>query len=75
MAETLTPKGDLAREAIDALGGYVYQIYQSALAWIELRPEEFLFLEVAEDYAIVAVSTLLLLAFIQSSDQTRVKRK
>ena len=58
MAATLTPKGDLAREAIDALRGYVYQMYQSALAWIELEPEEFLFLEVAEDYAIVAAGAL-----------------
>ncbi len=52
------PKGDKAREAIDALQGYVYQIYQSALAWIELGTEEFLFLEVAEDYAVVAADAL-----------------
>lgn len=52
------PKGDKAREAIDSLRGYVYQIYQSALAWIELEPEEFLFLEVAEDYAVVATDAL-----------------
>lgn len=48
----------MAREAIDALSGYVYQIYQSALALIELEPEEVLFLEVAEDYAIVAADAL-----------------
>jgi len=58
MAITPIPKGDKAREAIDALKGYVYQIYQSALAWIELEPEEFLFLEVAEDYAILAADAL-----------------
>lgn len=52
------PKGDKAREAIDSLRGYVYQIYQSALAWIELEPEELLFLEVAEDYAVVAAGSL-----------------
>ena len=52
------PKGDMSREAINALRGYVYQIYQSALALIELEPEEFLFLEVAEDYAIVAADAL-----------------
>lgn len=51
-------KGDETREAIDALRGYVYQIYQSALAWIELGAEEFLFLEVAEDYAVVADNAL-----------------
>lgn len=58
MNSALIPKGDKAREAIDALKGYVYQIYQSALAWIELGSEEFLFLEVAEDYAVVADNAL-----------------
>lgn len=58
MSITPIPKGDKAREAIDALKGYVYQIYQSALAWIKLEPEEFLFLEVAEDYAVVADNAL-----------------
>ncbi|MFV2045491.1 MAG: hypothetical protein ACC700_19945, partial [Anaerolineales bacterium] len=58
MVTTQIPKGDETREAIDSLGGYVYQIYQSALAWIELEPEEFLFLEVAEDYAVVAADAL-----------------
>ncbi|MDD5274001.1 MAG: hypothetical protein PHU14_14950, partial [Methylovulum sp.] len=58
MTTVLIPKGDKAREAIDALKGYVYQIYQSALAWIELGTEEFLFLEVAEDYAVVAANVL-----------------
>ena len=53
------PKGDVAREAIDSLRGYVYQIYQSALAWLELKPAESLFLEVAEDYAIVAADALI----------------
>ena len=58
MAKTSVPKGDEAREAIDALKGYVYQIYQSALAWIELKPTEFLFMEVAEDFAVVAADAL-----------------
>lgn len=58
MTKPLAPKGDPSREAIDSLRGYVYQIYQSALAWIELLPEEFLFLEVAEDYAVAASSAL-----------------
>ena len=58
MATPPIPKGDETREAIDALRGYVYQIYQSALAWIELESEEFLFLEVAEDYAVAADGAL-----------------
>lgn len=53
-----SPVGDSAREAIDSLRGYVYQVYQSALAWTELKEDEFLFLEVAEDYAIAAQSAL-----------------
>ena len=38
--------------------GYVYQIYQSALAWAELKDDEFLYLEVAEDFAKVAEGAL-----------------
>ena len=52
------PLGDPWREAIDSLRGYVYQIYQSALAWIELDDDEFLYLEVAEDFAKVAKGEL-----------------
>lgn len=50
--------GDQSREAIDSLKGYAYQIYQSAIAWLALKPEEFLFLEVAEDYAVAASNAL-----------------
>ena len=53
-----TPLGDPSREAIDSLRGYVYQIYQSALAWTELEYDELLYLEVAEDFAIVAKGAL-----------------
>lgn len=52
------PIGDPAREAIDSLRGYVYQIYQSALAWTEIKGDEFLYLEVAEDYAVAAANAL-----------------
>jgi hypothetical protein len=51
-------KGDESREALSALGGYVYQLYQSALAWVELGEAEILFLEVAEDYATVVGDAL-----------------
>lgn len=53
-----TPKGDPTREAIASLGGYVYQIYQSAIAWTDLEDDELLYLEVVEDYAIVAKNAL-----------------
>ena len=39
---------------MDALGGYAYQIYESAIAWVSLEEKEILFLEVAEDFATVA---------------------
>lgn len=41
-----------------SLRGYAYQLYTSALAWIDLRPEEELYLEVAEDYAVTAKDAL-----------------
>ena len=46
------------RQAIDALRGYAYQLYQSAIAWTELRGSELLYLEVAEDYAVSARDAL-----------------
>ena len=58
MPSEKTPLGDPSREAIGSLRGYVYQIYQSALAWTELEDDEFLYLEVAEDFAIVAKGAL-----------------
>ena len=47
------PPEEEARQAIDSLRGYAYQIYQSLLAWLRLKSDEVLFLEVAEDYATV----------------------
>jgi hypothetical protein len=52
------PLGDPSREAVASLRGYAYQLYSSALAWIELRPEEELYLEVSEDYAVAAEGAL-----------------
>jgi len=42
--------GDKRRQATDAIRGYVYQAYQSVLAWMRLGEEEVLFLEGAEDF-------------------------
>lgn len=50
--------GDEKRAAVDALKGYVYQLYQSAIAWIELEPTGLLALEVAEDYATLSGKVL-----------------
>jgi hypothetical protein len=52
------PRGDAKRQAVDALRGYVFQLYASALAWLELQPDEDLYLEVAEDYATTAQDAL-----------------
>jgi hypothetical protein len=50
----LIPQGDAARQAIDALRGYAYQVTVAALAWLDLETTSRIFLEVAEDYAVVA---------------------
>ena len=52
------PQGDVARQAVAALRGYAFQLYGSVLAWLELKEGEDLFLEVAEDYAVVAQEAL-----------------
>jgi hypothetical protein len=54
------PDQDVARQAVSALRGYVYQMYASALAWTKLGPDEILLLEVAEDFATVSSSALKL---------------
>jgi len=50
----LIPYGDAARQAVDALRGYAYQVTAAALAWLDLETTSRIFLEVAEDYAVVA---------------------
>lgn len=42
---------DVSRQAVASLRGYVYQLHQSAAAWINLGPDDVLYLEVAEDFA------------------------
>lgn len=52
-AENLSLGGDAKRQAVPAIRGYVYQIWHSVHAWLELADEELLFLEGAEDFDIV----------------------
>lgn len=52
------PLGDEAREAVDALRGYLYQAVASAIAWVKLPSNGRLYLEVADDYATVVGSKL-----------------
>ncbi len=42
---------EIARQAVDSLKGYIYQVYQSLSAWLSLEESDILMLEVAEDYA------------------------
>jgi len=46
-------KADKNRQAHNALRGYVYQIWHSVYAWLNLADNEVLFLEGAEDFDII----------------------
>jgi hypothetical protein len=48
------PDAEVARQAIPPLRGYAYQIHQTLSAWIDLRGDDELYIEVAEDFALVA---------------------
>ena len=57
-AQDIVPDGDAARQAVDSLRGYAYQVLQTTLAWLDIGENTRLFLEVAEDYALVADGAL-----------------
>ncbi|QZI68558.1 hypothetical protein K5F93_19350 [Pseudomonas protegens] len=44
------PPEDLNRQATASLRGYVYQLHASAAAWLKLKADDELYLEVAEDF-------------------------
>ena len=52
------PEADAARQAVDSLRGYAYQAMATALAWLDIDEDSRLFLEVAEDYAVIAKEAL-----------------
>ena len=54
----IVPEADTARHAVASLRGYAYQILATTLAWIDIDENSRLFLEVAEDYAIIADQAL-----------------
>lgn len=56
--DSLIPQGDAARQAIESLRGYVYQVTAAALAWLDIEATSKIFLEVAEDYAVVAAGAI-----------------
>lgn len=61
------PEVDLARQAIGPLRGYVYQLHQSAAAWIELQEGDLLHLEVAEDFSEILRDPSKLEAVLQAT--------
>jgi hypothetical protein len=52
------PTGDVERQAVASLRGYAYQVAAAAVAWLDLDINDKVYLEVAEDYAIVAQQSL-----------------
>jgi len=52
------PVGDPSAQAVASLRGYAYQLYASGLAWLDLRPGQALYLEVAQDYAVATQEAL-----------------
>ncbi len=52
------PSGDPAAQAVASLRGYAYQLYASGLAWLDLKPGEELYIEVAQDYSVAAADAL-----------------
>jgi tetratricopeptide (TPR) repeat protein len=46
------PESEVARQATDALGGYVYQLDQTVMTWLTLDEDEALHVEFAEDVAV-----------------------
>src|SRR5437868_465195 len=47
---------DPKRQAVDALRGYIYQIWRSIFAWIDLSDVDLLYLEGAEDFDVLSAS-------------------
>ena len=58
LASDSVPESDAARQAVDSLRGYVYQALATALAWLDIEENGRIYLEVAEDYAILAKHAL-----------------
>jgi hypothetical protein len=50
--------GQIGRQAVASLRGYVYQIYQTLSVWLTLKEDETLLLEVAEDFAVIRKDAL-----------------
>src|SRR5688500_12147307 len=47
-------QSDTKRQAVPSLRGFEYQIWQSVLHWVTIKPAQVLFLEGAEDFDLVS---------------------
>ena len=52
------PESEIARQANDALGGYVYQLDHTVMMWLTLSDSENLHIESPEDIAVSANGNL-----------------
>lgn len=59
------------RQAVAALRGYVYQVWQTVLAWMRLSDDEALYLEMAEDFDLEAPAGTTVVQ-VKHSDVPRV---
>ena len=57
-SQEFVPQADAARQATHALRGYAYQCLAAALEWVDISENSRLYLEVAEDYAVLADNAL-----------------
>lgn len=53
--DDLQLKSNILRQAHDSIRGYVYQIWHTVYRWINLREDQLLFLECAEDIDVVGM--------------------
>ena len=67
------PLSQVARQATDALEGYVYQLHQTVLAWLNSAPNELLHIEFAEDIAISDDGELRLTQVKRTSANTTLR--
>lgn len=56
------------RDAAPAVRGFVYQVDQTVLAWLALRDDEWLYIELGEDFAIERRDPVALLQLAQVKD-------
>ena len=71
----VVPPDEIVRQATAALQGYAYQLYQTVLAWLSLRPDELLHVEFAEDFAVSTDGTLKLTQVKKSNAAITLRSK